>query len=74
MAGQMRFQAIIEHAGEQLILMEVIADDDDQAFEMINGRLKHLGKMAERKLWLESGGLIAGIKSEFYQRETRERG
>ena len=68
------FQAIIEFNGEHLILDEVIAKDDDQAFEMINGRLKHYGKLKERELWLNSGGIIAGVKSEFFKRKPRQGG
>ena len=68
------FQAIIKFNDEYLILDEVVAKDDDQAFEMINGRLKHYKKWKEREMWLNSGGIIAGVKSEYYKSKPRQGG
>ena len=60
------YQAIIERGSDRLIVAEVIANDDDQAFEMVSERLKNRGYISLRTMWLESGGVLAGIKSEYY--------
>lgn len=65
------FQAIIERGGERLIIAEVIAENDDQAFEMISERLKHRGFMAAREGWIKSGGLLASVSSEYYIKRDR---
>ena len=73
MSGKL-FQAIIESGNENLIVAEVVATDDDQAFEMINSRLLNYGRLLVRKFWLESGGLLVSVGSEKFQKRTREAG
>lgn len=68
------FQAVIICGRESVIVAEVIAENDDQAFEMVVGRLKHKGLTTILESWLKGGAVIATSKSELYQGKSRPGG